>query len=147
MKALPLSEKIYQIKPGQPVFIPDPNFERFLVKSLKRLNHNVVLSLEGIEDVESASKFRNFLIYIEEGAIELGDGEYLVEHVIGLSVVSETGVPLGRVAEIFPTGNSDVYVIREGEKEFLIPAVKEFVKKIDLERRTMVVHVVEGLLD
>ena len=47
--------------------------------------------------------------------------------------------------EIFFNGGTDVYVI-DGEKEIMIPAIKEMVKEIDVENRRISVEVYEGLI-
>jgi 16S rRNA processing protein RimM len=41
----------------------------------------------------------------------------------------------------------DVWVLRRGSRESMIPAVKEFVKAVDVERRMIVISVIEGLID
>ncbi len=52
---------------------------------------------------------------------------------------------LGRVTEIFPTGSNDVYVVRDGEKEVLIPAIDSVVVDIDLAHGILRVDLLEGL--
>jgi 16S rRNA processing protein RimM len=52
---------------------------------------------------------------------------------------------LGRIESVFPTGSNDVYVCRKGEKEILLPAIEEVVRKIDMDRRIMVVRLLKGL--
>ncbi|HOO41898.1 MAG TPA: ribosome maturation factor RimM, partial [Syntrophales bacterium] len=65
--------------------------------------------------------------------------------IIGLDVVTETGQPLGKVQEIFPTGSNDVYVCRNGDKEILLPAIADVIRKVDLREKRMVVRLLEGL--
>lgn len=58
------------------------------------------------------------------------------------------GVALGRVADILETGSNDVYVVRDNEKrEYLIPALKDVIKDIDLEKGLMVIQPLPGLLE
>jgi ribosomal 30S subunit maturation factor RimM len=40
-----------------------------------------------------------------------------------------------------------VYVVREDQREILIPAVPEFIKLIDLQQKKMVVQLIEGMLE
>ena len=60
--------------------------------------------------------------------------------------VTEKGAEAGKIMEIFPTGSNDVYVVKKGEQEFLIPATKEVIVSIDIKARTMVIRPLEGLL-
>lgn len=73
------------------------------------------------------------------------DGSYYWMDIIGLQVLTTTGESLGKVASIFPTGSNDVYVVTDGKKEILVPALASVLKEIDLEKGTMVVDLPEGL--
>jgi 16S rRNA processing protein RimM len=59
----------------------------------------------------------------------------------------EDGSELGILSDIFATGSNDVYVVKGQDREFLIPALEEVVKVIDLATGTMKVAPLEGLLD
>ncbi len=54
---------------------------------------------------------------------------------------------LGKVDSIFETGSNDVYIIKNNEREYLIPAIKDVIKKIDLKRNRIIIKVIDGLLD
>lgn len=74
------------------------------------------------------------------------DGSYYWVDIIGLRVETEAGVFLGTVDSIFPTGSNDVYVVKDGKKEILVPALASVLKEIDLAQGVMVVDLPEGLL-
>ena len=80
----------------------------------------------------------------------LPEGSFYHDQLIGLQVYSSDGDLLGFISEMVTTGGHDLFLIvrhdREDEKK-LIPAVKKFVRQIDLERGRMVVDLPEGLLD
>lgn len=57
-----------------------------------------------------------------------------------MRVVTEDGGKVGTITEILPTGSNDVYVVHEGERETLIPALKEVIISIDKKARTMVIR-------
>ncbi len=73
------------------------------------------------------------------------DGEYYWSDLIGLSVESVAGHYLGLVEEIIATGSNDVYVVRDGNRETLVPALERVVKEIDLAKGRMRVELPEGL--
>ena len=78
----------------------------------------------------------------------LPDGSYYHFQIVGLTVFTVDGVPLGEVVDILETGSNDVYVIRDDEgKEHLLPALKDVVKDIDLEKGLMLVQPLPGLLE
>ncbi len=69
--------------------------------------------------------------------------EYFVNDLLGLAVVTEAGRDLGKVIEVIPNPANDVY---ETDSGAMVPAVKEFVKKIDLKSGRIVVRDVAGLV-
>lgn len=75
----------------------------------------------------------------------LDEKEYLVKEILGLQVVTEDGEYLGEIVDVYLLPANDVYVVRHGESEILLPAIEDVVKKIDLERRTLVAVRIEGL--
>ena len=64
---------------------------------------------------------------------------------MGLEVVTTENEVLGKVVEIFETGSNDVYVVRRQSTEILLPATREIVLGIDLDRNTMTVNLIPGL--
>ena len=76
---------------------------------------------------------------------ELEDGTYYWFDLIGLAVSSASGDFIGRVENVMETGSNDVYVVRDGDREVLIPALASVVLDIDLEQKTMQVDLPEGL--
>ena len=65
----------------------------------------------------------------------------------GLKVYDEEGHYYGNIEEIIRTGSNDVYVVRDDEKELLLPMIDSVVKIIDLEAGKLIFHPVEGLLE
>ncbi|MBA4423468.1 MAG: 16S rRNA processing protein RimM [Syntrophus sp. (in: bacteria)] len=107
-----------------------------------------ILKLGGIENTDAASKLVGSSIWMPlEKIKKLPDGEYYWHDIIGLEVFTEEGRILGRIESVFPTGSNDVYVCRGSEKEILLPAIDDVVRKIDMDHRMMVVRLMKGLAD
>jgi len=64
-----------------------------------------------------------------------------------LAVQTEDGESLGELVDIFETGSNDVYVVKAGSREILIPAIEEVVLDVNLAAGRMVVRPPDGLLD
>ena len=106
------------------------------------------LKLVGIEDRDAAAKLVRSSVWIpSEKMKRLPEGEYYWRELIGLRVVTEEGQSLGRIESVFPTGSNDVYVCRAAEKEILLPAIGEVVRKIDTDHGIMVVRLLKGLTE
>ena len=66
---------------------------------------------------------------------------------IGCKVCTDDQKELGEVIDVFSTGSNDVYVVKdELGKQVLLPAIKEVIKNVDIENRTIIVHLLEGLI-
>ena len=78
----------------------------------------------------------------------LAEGGYQIADIIGLKVIDESENLLGEVADVMETGANDVYVVRrEGQKDLLIPAIKDCILSIDIESEKMIVRLLDGLSD
>lgn len=109
----------------------------------------VILALEGITDRDQAEGLRQAELYIRrDQARPCEENENFITDIIGLKVISEEGQELGTCTDVLQTGANDVYVITCGDgKEVLFPAIPQCILKVDLETQTMLVHVMDGLMD
>ncbi|MBN1662193.1 MAG: 16S rRNA processing protein RimM [Deltaproteobacteria bacterium] len=105
-----------------------------------------ILAVSGIDDVDAAKALLGCkLLMPVEKLMKLPEGEYYWRELIGLDVVTEEGRFLGKIREIFPTGSNDVYICDGGEREILLPAIADVIRRIDTEKGMMVVRLMEGL--
>lgn len=70
---------------------------------------------------------------------------YRVRDLSGCVVVARDGSVLGRLTDVWPSGGNDIWVVHDGGKEVLIPALKTVVLNIDLLNRRIVVDLPPGL--
>ena len=104
------------------------------------------IKLEGIDNPETAGRLVGCRVLIPSERLEkLPDGEYYWKDIIGLEVRTVDGERLGNIDHIIETGSNDVYVCTGGEREILLPAIEDVIKTIDLEKRFMIVELLEGL--
>lgn len=116
------------------------------VKDVKISKKHFLLELEGVEDIDTANALVGCRVLVPSDKLEkLPEGEYYWRDILGLDVVTEDGEILGRIEKIFPTGSNDVYVCTGGEREILLPAIADVIRKIDIEDGRMVVRLLEGL--
>jgi 16S rRNA processing protein RimM len=106
----------------------------------------VRIAIEGIGDRTAAEALRGHYLFVAPAdRIRLPPGRHFVHSMLGLAVVTEEGDPLGTLEEVLKLPAHDVYVIRGARGELLLPAVEEFVRRIDLEAGTMTVRLIEGM--
>jgi 16S rRNA processing protein RimM len=94
----------------------------------------VMLKLAGVETRNQAEGLVGLTVEGERGSFPpLAEGEYYWFQVLGLAVVNvKDGTRLGYLAEIIPTPAHDVYVVRQGKREVLLPAVEDVIVEINL---------------
>jgi 16S rRNA processing protein RimM len=113
-----------------------------------RPHKNVFLAeLAGLTDITQAESFRGAEIYISKDALVREEGEYFWFELLGLDVFSSDNEFLGVVSQIIPAGNNEIYVVKNGDREILLPAAHDVVNHIDLENGKMIISALEGLLD
>ena len=119
---------------------------RFAIRKIDLSGKTMYLELEGIPDVISAQALVGRKIFLpEDMKEELPEGEYYCRDIIGLDVYSEDDKYIGKIESVFSTRSNDVYVCREGEREILLPAIADVIRKIDINSRVMIVRLLEGL--
>jgi 16S rRNA processing protein RimM len=108
----------------------------------------VLLRFEGVDDADSAASLVGSDVLVRpEQLPALGPDEAYHFDLVGCSVETETGEALGDVVDILVTGSNDVCVVRDAEREVLIPLIDDVIVRLDTEAGTIVVRPIPGLLD
>jgi len=107
----------------------------------------VILKFKEFQNINEVERFRGKSLYVtRENAVKLQKDEYFIADMIGLSVVSTEGENLGELADVIQTGANDVYVVKkDGQPDLLLPAIKECVRKVDMENGVITVYLMPGL--
>lgn len=100
-----------------------------------------LMKLKGVDTVEDAQKLRGktVLLYRED----IDDDVIFAAELIDMEVFSG-GEKIGVITEVLDYPGNSVYVV-EGEKRYMIPAVKEFILNTDMEANRMEVKLLEGM--
>lgn len=119
------------------------------ITGVKFFKQFVIVKLKQCNSMNEAELLRKQELYItKEQSGTCGEDENFVADLIGLRVVTDEGEILGRLTDVMETGANDVYVVEmENGKEVLLPAIKQCILQVDLEKQEMLVHIMDGLLD
>jgi 16S rRNA processing protein RimM len=110
--------------------------------------YQVVVRIKGVETAGEAETLRNKYLFVpQEKIINLRAGTYFIDDVIGCEVVTEDQKRVGRVSDLLTLPANDIWVVDDGEKEILIPAVKEIIRKVDIAEKRITIHALEGLIE
>ena len=108
----------------------------------------VILKFKGIDNINDIEKYKGHDLWIprEEGQ-ELDEDEYYIADLLGLRVILDDGTEFGTLKNVMETGANDVYIIdTNAHGEVLVPAIRECIQDIDLEKNTMTIHLMKGLI-
>jgi len=104
----------------------------------------LIAQLGGVEDINAAMILKNRIVTIDRDEAKLPKGHFFLQDLIGASVVDEKGEELGKLTEVLDTPASNIYVVK-GDREILIPAVKEFILNTDVEAGIVTVRLIDGM--
>lgn len=118
------------------------------VRSVRYVGGVPYLLFNGYDTPEDARTLNGWFLKVpEQEAMPLPEGRYYWYELIGMEVVSEEGETLGTIVDIFETGSNDIYVMKQGQREIYLPAIREVVKQVDRKTRRMVIHLMDGLME
>jgi len=138
------AESLAVFEPGRPVIVRERTGRETSreISWVKHHRRTPLLSLKGINDRNQAEELLGAEIFIPKAELPSPeDGSFYWFDLIGIAVYY-----LGRIESIMETGSNDVYVVQDGKKEVLIPALESVVVQIDIQQKRMQVDLPEGLI-
>jgi 16S rRNA processing protein RimM len=107
----------------------------------------ILLKLKGIDSIEEARTLVGLTLAVKEQDLPpLAEGEFYHYQIIGMEVITTSGTVLGTIKEIFFTGSHDVWVVRQGQREHLIPVIDEVIRSLEISSKKAIIEPQEGLL-
>ena len=118
------------------------------VEAISPHKNQFLIKLRDLHHIDEATRWVGSTLAISEAALEpLAPSEYYHYQVVGFEVFDMNGEYIGRISSTIATAGGELYVVRGATKEHLIPAVKEFIEKVDFTAGKMVINPPDGLLD
>lgn len=121
----------------------------YQISGVRYIKDMVILKLDGIDDRTAAETHKGKDVYIDRKDVrKLPEGTFHIFDLIGMKVVDHNGTAIGTLHDVIRNSSQDLYEVEKDNKsKFLIPAVEEFILKIDMESRTITVKLIEGLME
>ena len=119
------------------------------VQSARQHQRIVILKLADVDDMTTAARLRGVTLWIPEAErMPLPADQFYLSDVVGLPVTHVNGQPLGTVVDYISSGANDLFVVRTpGGRDVLLPAVREFIRELDIPARVLRVEPIPGLFD
>ncbi len=124
------------------------SYRPLTIRSCRYFKNLVILGFEEVGSIEEAQLLKQKELYVDrEHAIPLEEGEYYLADVLGSTVTDEEGNVLGTLSDYMETSAQLIYKIKtEKGKEFLVPAVDEFIREVNVEEKRMVIRPIPGMI-
>ncbi len=121
--------------------------EEIKIESSRRADRLAVVKFENISNPEQGAKLKGRYIYAKRSDLKLPEGRYYIADLMGIPVFDfETNEKIGEVCDILEKPASFVYTVKTENGEFMVPDVKEFIKKVDINEG-IYIKVIPGLID
>lgn len=119
------------------------------VSSCRPHGNIVILKLEGIDTVEQAQKLRNKTLYMNRKDAKIKKGDWFIQDLVGCTVydTDDNGIIYGKLTDVAQTGANDIWYIENNGKEYIIPAIKDVVIKVDAENESIFIRPLKGIFD
>ncbi|HPX62176.1 MAG TPA: ribosome maturation factor RimM [Deltaproteobacteria bacterium] len=126
----------------------DGKLQQITMMGVSKHGNKLVIGLKGLEDINQVLPYVGSEICLYRSQLPAtGEDEYYWCDLIGLHVATDQGIDLGVIRDIFETGSSDIYIVGDGSREYLIPAIANVIKEVNIAQGRMVVTPLEGMLD
>ena len=109
-----------------------------------RVHKNMLLChLRGVDDMNAAQALKNKVIQIDRDAANIPEGRVFISDLIGLPVYAG-GQEIGALQDVYTGPANDVYIV-QGQRQYMIPAVSEFLEEVNVDEGYIRVKLLEGM--
>lgn len=147
MKALPLCDGAAFLAKFKRLFTSADGAGETRVLGVRAQGNVILLRLDGVTDMDAARAQVGRTYYLAKADAKLPRGRYFIDDLLGCDVVdADTDRVYGQLTNVDRPAAQDIYTVTAGAgEEHMLPAVPEFVKKIDIDARKIFVTPIEGM--
>lgn len=122
--------------------------EIVFVESHRKHKQFDLVRFKHFNNINDVKRFKGTNIYIRKDQLhELDEGAFYYHEIMGCDVYTEEGAHLGKIKEVLSPGANDVWVVKTKGKDLLLPYIEPVVKKVDINNKKVIVHLLDGLMD
>lgn len=108
-----------------------------------------LVKFKEFNNINEVLKFKEQIIYVDdENRVTLPKNYYFIYDLIGCQVYDMNNNYIGKIVQVLQNASNDIYIIKDDNlNEYLIPAVKEFVKEVNIDTKTILIDPIEGMIE
>lgn len=109
-----------------------------------------LLKFKEFNDINEILKYKDEYLYVDEdNKVLLPDNHFFISDLISCKVFDMKNNYIGDIIDVLQGYSNDVYVIKDSmqNKEYLVPAVKAFIKDVNIKEKLILIDPVEGMIE
>ena len=116
------------------------------IRSARVHKNAVLMKLDGVDDINEAMRLKNKVVSIDREDATLEEGSFFLADLYGLEVRdADSGEVLGTISDVLTPPANNVYIVKGTKREYMIPAVSEFIVETNVDEGYLLVHLIEGM--
>lgn len=121
--------------------------------NLERVRYHknlAIIKLKEYNDINEVLEFKDKYIYVDdEEKVIIPKDHFFIYDLIGSQVLDMESNLIGTLINVLKGPSNDVYIVKdmEKDKEYLIPAVKEFIKEVNISDKKITISPIEGMIE
>lgn len=119
-------------------------YEPLKINSYRHHKEFEMITIDGYDNINQVLKYLKLPVYVKREELKLDNNDYLLQELVNLDVYYN-GEIIGKVEEIV-YNNSNILLSIKATKNFYIPHNDYFIKKVDLNNKSIIVDNIEGLI-
>lgn len=149
VKVYPITDNLARFDCLKTAYIGDKKIKVELER-VKYHKNLAILKFKEFDDINQIISFKDSFIYVdEEGKITLPENHFFIYDLLGSQVFDTQSNLIGTIVDVLQGASNDIYVVKDIEKskEYLIPAVKQFIVDVNIADKTIVIDPIEGMIE
>ena len=147
IRVFPYTDRKSRFSDIEKVFVGEDGTQ-YSIEKVRYDKDLVILKFKEVRDRNTSETLRGKYLYLYKGQYLLDEDSFFVDELLGCTVFSDDGEELGSLTEVINNAIQDIYVVKKSDgKSFMVPAVKEFIKSIDVNSKRITIHLIDGLVD
>ena len=129
--------------PGRKIYIGN-NYDEEIINTYRYHKIYDMVTLKGYNDINEVLKYKGKKVYINKEDLNLKEDDYLLEELIDCNIIYNSNI-LGKIVEIV-YNNSNILLKVTGNKNFYIPVKGNYIEKVNINNKEVIVKDVESLM-
>lgn len=148
LKVFPMTSVVERYSDLDYVFVGE-ELEKYTISKVSYTDKFVYIKFKEFNNINEVLKFKEKFLYVEdENRIKLDDDTFFISDLISSKVYNMEKEYIGELVDVMENPVNDVYIVKSDDgDEYLIPALKLFVKKVDVENKIIIIDPIEGMLN